>query len=230
MDQQEYLHVDDLFELLGRIARAVASTVGPLSEVVVHDLREPEHSVVAISGDLTRRAVGAPVADPSMLPTNVGRYTEDALLDRLETPFGKELLSSAVWVRDRSGTIIGALCINVDFSGLRLMRDALDRMIVDYEHADADTSDPIPVTFATTSNEFVEVALTGVLREAGKAVERMDRQDKIHLVCELDRLGVFNLRGAIEKTASTLGVSRASVYSYLQASRVDERTLSGSGE
>ncbi len=226
MDQQGCLPADDLFEFLGRVAAAVARTVGPQCEVVVHDLRDPEHSVVAISGNLTRRAVGAPVSDPGMLPANIGRYTEDALLERLETPFGKELLSSAVWVRDRSGAIIGALCVNVDFSGLRQVRDALDRMIVDYEEGDGGS--PAPVTFAGTSDEFVDVALTGVVRETGKPVERMDRQDKVRVVWELDRLGVFNLRGAVEKTASTLGVSRASVYSYLQASRADEPALNGS--
>lgn len=224
MDRKGLINVDDLFELLGRVAVAVARTVGPQCEVVIHDLRDPEHSVVAISGNLTRRSVGAPVSDPGMLPANVGRYTEDALLERMETPFGQELLSSAVWVRDHSGTIIGALCVNMDFSGMRLMRDALDRMIVDYE--DPDGKAP-PVTFATTSEEFVDVALKGVLRELGKSVDRMDRQDKIRAVWELDRLGVFKLRGAVEKTATTLGVSRASVYSYLQASRADEPAPNG---
>ncbi|MFZ2034059.1 MAG: PAS domain-containing protein, partial [Candidatus Dormiibacterota bacterium] len=56
-----------LFELLGRVANAAVSTIGADCEVVVHDLREPEHSVVAISGTLTGRQVGAPIPDPALM-------------------------------------------------------------------------------------------------------------------------------------------------------------------
>src|SRR5689334_11332902 len=117
--------------LLARIARAIVATVGSQCEVVVHDLRNPEQTVVAISGNLTGRKVGAPVPDPSMLPGNLHTFKEDVLREQTRTPPGRELVSSSVWVRDSEGNIVGAICINMDFSDLRRARDLLSRVLPD---------------------------------------------------------------------------------------------------
>jgi predicted transcriptional regulator YheO len=105
----EHHQLQHVFDLLARVGEAVAATVGPRCEVVVHDLRTPEHPVVAISGNLTRRAVGAPVPDPERLPRNVDRFREDLLLYSTVTPGGRELVSSTVWIRDENDHIVGAL-------------------------------------------------------------------------------------------------------------------------
>jgi predicted transcriptional regulator YheO len=210
-----------VFELLGRVAKAVAATVGPSCEVVVHDLRDPEHTVVAISGNLTHRSVGSPAPDPSVLPDRVDRFRDDTLLERLTTLFGKELLSSTVWIRDETGHIVGAFCVNMDFADLRLARNIISRQIVEVPPP----LSPLPgggqLGFATTAEEFAEIALRGILSDIGKPVHHLDRDDKIRIVRELDQVGVFNLRGAAETIARELGVSRASIYSYLSASRAE---------
>lgn len=214
-EQQQLQHV---FELLARIGEAVTATVGPSCEIVVHDLRTPEHTVVAISGNLTRRAVGAPVPDPELLPANVDRFREDLLLYRTYTPGGRELVSSTVWVRDESNHIVGALCINMDFANLRLARDLLDRAIAEVP---APKSDGGLTTFATSPEEFVAIALKQVVSEIGRPLHQLDRDDKIRVASELDKAGVFALRRAADIVAGELGVSRASVYSYLKDARGD---------
>jgi predicted transcriptional regulator YheO len=207
-----------VFELLARVAKAVAVTVGPNCEVVVHDLRDPEHTVVAISGNLTHRSIGAPAPDPSVLPDRVDQFEADTLLERLTTLAGKELLSSTVWIRDETRHIVGAFCINMDFADLRLARDLINRHMAEEPSA---AVSPLggQLGFATTAEEFAEIALRGILREIGKPLHHLDREDKVLIVRELDQAGVFNLRGAAETVARELGVSRASVYSYLNASR-----------
>jgi len=211
----------EVFDLLARVAEAVVATVGPDCEVVVHDLRDPEHSVVAIHGNLTRRFVGSPISDPDLLPGKVDQFRESQLLYRTVTPFGKELLSSTVWVQDQGGHIVGALCINMDFADVRLARDLLDRRIVDLPPAAPAAHSSSMLTFATTTDEFVQIAIRNMLPEIGKPLHHLDRDDKVSIVRELDRAGVFNLRGAADAVARELGVSRASVYSYLNASRVE---------
>lgn len=208
----------EVFDLLAHVAEAVVATVGPDCEVVVHDLRNPEHSIVAIHGNLTRRFVGSPISDPELLAGNVDQFTESQLNYPTITPFGKELLSSTVWVRDLTGRIVGALCINMDFDNLRAARDLLDRSIVE---TPAPSSANSLLTFATTAEEFAQIALKGVLREIGKPLHHLDREDRVHIVRELDKAGVFNLRGSAETVAQELGVSRASVYSYLTAARAE---------
>jgi predicted transcriptional regulator YheO len=65
-----------------------------------------------------------------------------------------------------------------------------------------------------------------VLCEIGKPIQQLTRDDKVAIVRELDRAGVFSLRGAAETVAGQLGVSRASVYSHLNASRADPAPIS----
>jgi predicted transcriptional regulator YheO len=212
----EHHQLQHVFDLLARVGEAVAATVGPSCEVVVHDLRTPEHTVVAISGNLTRRAVGAPVPDPELLPGNVDRFREDLLLYSTFTPGGRELVSSTVWIRDENDHIVGALCINMDFVNLRLARDLLDRAIADVP---LPKSDGGLTTFATSPEEFVAIALKQVVNEIGLPLHQLDRENKIRILGELDRAGVFALRRASDIVANELGVSRASVYSYLKDAR-----------
>jgi predicted transcriptional regulator YheO len=212
-EQHQLQHV---FELLARVGEAVTATVGPSCEVVVHDLRTPEHTVVAISGNLTRRAIGAPVPDPELLPGNVDRFRDDLLLYSTFTPGGRELLSSTVWIRDETGHIVGALCINMDFANLRLARDLLDRAIAD---APAPRASGSVTTFATSPEEFVAIALKELVSEIGRPLHQLDRDDKIRVIGELDKAGVFSLRRAADIVATELGVSRASVYTYLKDAR-----------
>lgn len=53
----------------------------------------------------------------------------------------------------------------------------------------------------------------------GKQLKEMSRAEKQQLVRYLDDRGAFTLRKAVEKVAETLGVSRFTVYNYLDSVR-----------
>ena len=55
----------------------------------------------------------------------------------------------------------------------------------------------------------------------GRPLAQMSRGDKQQLVRYLDERGAFALRKAVERVAETLGVSRFTVYNYLDAARTD---------
>ncbi|MEA2523179.1 MAG: hypothetical protein QOF73_406, partial [Thermomicrobiales bacterium] len=111
--------LDAVYELLGRIAEVFVATVGRTAEVVVHDLRNLDASVVAIAGNLTGREVGAPIPDAEFLPENLAQVDADQQGYATRTPTGRTLSSSTVWIRDVSGKIVGAVCINVDHNDIR---------------------------------------------------------------------------------------------------------------
>lgn len=58
-----------------------------------------------------------------------------------------------------------------------------------------------------------------VEREAGYSLDEMNRSQKQTAVRRLDELGAFLLRGAVEDIAQMMGVSRVTLYSYLNAIR-----------
>lgn len=67
-------------------------------------------------------------------------------------------------------------------------------------------------------------ALDGMLRSAqrelGTAPDEWTRADKQAVVRNLDRQGAFLLRGAVDDIAAVMGVSRITIYNYLNA--IDE--------
>jgi predicted transcriptional regulator YheO len=210
----EEQQLPQVYALLARIARAIVATVGSQCEVVVHDLRAPEQSVVALSGNLTGRTVGAPAPDPDMLPGNLGVFQDDILREHTRTSAGKQLVSSTVWVRNEKSEIVGAICINMDFSDLRRARDLLNQVLT--EQGSETTMKTSFETFATSPEEFVAIALRGAVQKIGKPIHHLNRQDKIEIIRELELAGVFRFQHTIDIVMQELGVSRASIYAYLK--------------
>jgi DNA binding protein with HTH domain len=59
--------------------------------------------------------------------------------------------------------------------------------------------------------------IAGVERELGRPLTELSREDKQRAVRLLDERGAFRLRKAVEDVADALGVSRFTVYNYLNA-------------
>src|SRR5215469_7794856 len=108
-----------LLNFVSRLADALGQTVGKFCEVVVHDFSSPESSIIAIAnGSLTGRQVGDTL-DALGFQLLKTHPASDLLNYAAKTKDGKELRSSSIFLRDEKGQIFGALCINVDVSGLR---------------------------------------------------------------------------------------------------------------
>lgn len=63
----------------------------------------------------------------------------------------------------------------------------------------------------------LERSVAAVEREVGSRVSEMDRSQKQMAIRLLDERGAFLLRGAAEDVASWMGVSKVTIYSYLNA-------------
>lgn len=66
--------------------------------------------------------------------------------------------------------------------------------------------------------------IDGVERELGGPLGRLGREDKQRAVRLLEDRGAFMLRRAVEDVADALGVSRITVYNYLNAIREQPRS------
>lgn len=207
------------FELMARMATAFVTTLGSSAEIVVHDLRHPDASVVAIAGSLTDRRVGSPIPDPEFLPDRLSEIGSDQLCYPTQTPDGRILNSSTVFIRDHAGQIAGAVCLNVDRSDLVAARDLLDRLLAPAPDLGL-AAQPL-ATFATSTDQVVKMAVDATVARLGRPRHRFTRADRIEAIRDLDRTGVFRLRNAPMVVATELGVSRASVFNYLRTARED---------
>jgi predicted transcriptional regulator YheO len=206
-----YLGQPWFLDLLECLAEGIVAVVGPHCEVVVHDFSDPEHSVVLIAGNVTGRRVGAPVPDLSFISGELDRDTPDQMNYRARIG-SHHLQSSTVWIRDADGTPIGAVCINVDYSDLAHARDLLDKLAT----STRDVSDlVITDTFAKDVGDLIELSVSEFLRQEDvQSVEALGYEDKLHLIQSLEERGLFHIRGAVNRVADVLDVSRASIYNY----------------
>lgn len=211
-----------LLDILKRLAEGIVAVVGPHCEVVVHDFSDLEHSAVVVEGNVSGRKPGAPVPDLSFVSTELDRDTPDQLNYRIKID-SRELQSSTIWIRDTDGTPIGAVCVNVDYSGLLQVRTLLEHLIAPAREV---PSFVVRDTLAKNLDELIEHSVSAFLRQNEiPRIEMMSQEDKLRLMAVIEKHGLFQLRGAAQRLADMLNVSRASIYNYRASIRDDNHKL-----
>jgi len=133
---------------------------------------------------------------------------------------GRDFQSSTVWFRDKEGNVVGAVCINVDYSSVLRANEILEALA-----APVRTGAGVVVedTFAKDLEDLIEVAVTQYLRQEGiPSLEDMNRADKQGLIRTLEARGLFRIRGAVDQLVDLLCVSRATIYNYRSNASSDE--------
>ena len=198
------------------MAQVLGEMFAPILETVVHDLREPESSIIAIyNGHLTSREVGDGA-------TNLGhRLLEGEFPDVLvgyenESPNGQKMKSSSLAIRDEDDELIGVLGLNMNVTYFKQFGAFIEQFISS-ERSDHVTS---PERFETTPNgmstprEDIKQAITHYITSQNWDAQRLSYADKREIVEHLYKNGYFKSRGAVTIIADELGLTRPSVYNY----------------
>jgi len=204
---------DAIFAALVPAIEGIAATFGRSCEVLVHDYRDPEHSVVAVAGSLTGRRVGGSMSEIGLRVLARGDEATNELNYLTRTGDGRVLKCSTMPLRDADGTLIGALCINVDITALRYVGDFVADII-------GTAQDTTQVTaFANDFDDVVEALIREEETVRAKPVATLNRDERLRLVERLRDKGLFEVRGAAPRIAQRLGISRAALYNDLGAVR-----------
>lgn len=195
-----------LISQMEQIAEGLSQTFSPFCEVVLHDLRDPEHAILAIHNNLSGREVGQPatelglarIADPDY-PQVIANYPN-------QFKDGRQVKSTSIGIKDSSGRYVAALCMNIDlslFRGLQGMLEQFGSFSGDRPHESLEGSGA--ETIRARIDQFAARLAT-----TPRALKAADRKV---LLQELKDAGLLEIRKAMETVASHLGVSRATVYS-----------------
>jgi len=204
--------IDDYLGVLHPVVRGIVETFGRHCEVVLHDFREPEHSIVEVHGQVTGRRVGGSVTELGLAVIAQGDAAEDQYNYFTRTPGGRLLRSTTIPLRDPSGHVFGALCINFDITDLRLLSGALGELTMS-------STEPRAVSFADDIGQVIRTLIDEEEIMVGRSLDRMTKQDRLTIFRALDRHGVFALQRSVPQVAEYLGISRATAYSYLEEIR-----------
>lgn len=216
---------DAILAALVPVADGIAATFGSLCEVVVHDYRRPEESVVSIAGSVTGRSVGGAMSEIGMGMLARGDEAGDELNYLTRTQDGKLVKSSTVLLRDSGGVVFGALCVNLDITAVQQVGTLIGEL------AGVAAPAEVPTTTFGDSVEVVDAVVGSVVDayqlKRSRPWGELDRAERVELFRGLDERGVFAVRRAVPLVAERLGISRASAYSYLAKARAEEPPKDG---
>ncbi|MFH9060871.1 transcriptional regulator [Streptomyces coeruleorubidus] len=213
---------DAILAALTPVVDGIATTFGPVCEVVLHDYRNPEKSVVAVAGSVTGRTVGGAMSEIGMRVLAHGDEAADELNYVTRTRNGTLVKSSTMVLRDSTGAVFGALCVNVDVSAVSQVHGLLGALA----GLGAAPAELPTTTFGNDIDSVVDALVDAhQSRQRGSWAE-LDRAERLELFGGLDTRGVFAVRGAVEQVAARLGISRASAYNYLSQARAAHGTAS----
>ncbi len=199
---------------LQQMARGMAAHFGPSCEIVVHDLTQEdwEQTVVHIeNGHVSGRRVGDGPSHAVLDLLRGGQAPEEDQLAYLtRTPDGRILKSSTLYIRDSEGKVEAIFSINFDISALLTAENALHSLVTAGKQGDE-----APERITRSVSDLLEDLIDESVALVGKPVALMDRDEKTRAIRFLSDAGALLITKSGDKIASYFGISKYTMYSYL---------------
>lgn len=205
-----------------QIAHGIAVQFGNSCEVVIHDLTKQaiESSVVYIEhGHISNRKAGD---GPSGVVLETLQKDPLKIQDHLayltRTADGRILKSSTMYIRGDSGQIDYIFSLNYDITGLTTIDNALRSLI---EIGSSESKKPKKITHNV--NDLLDSLIEQSVELVGKPVALMSKEDKIEAIQFLNNAGAFLITKSGDKVSSFFGISKFTLYSYMEAGKNTEK-------
>lgn len=194
-----------LIEQVRHIADGLARTFAPFCEVVVHDLRDPGHAVLAIHNKLSGRAPGDPATELGLARIADSAYPQVVANYPNQFADGRPAKSTSIGIKDAEGNYVAALCLNVDLTLFRSMQGILEQFNAVGEASPGESLDP-------ANAEAIRRRIDAYAARLASTPQLLKAHERRALMRELKEGGYLEVRRAMEVAASHLGISRATAY------------------
>ncbi len=203
-----------IFNMAIRTADMLVKMFGPRCEVAVHDFTDLKKSLIHLAGNVTGREIGSPSTD--LVLNELTKPVPDIKdIPNYKTRLlnGTTMKSSTVFLRDHENKVIGAICINYDIS-MMIQYETEIRDFISFTETEEKSEN-----FYSTVQEVIQDMVDQVLSGFKKAPSMLTLEEKIECVRLLQEKGAFLIKGSTDYLASVLGVSKFTIYNYLQKIR-----------
>lgn len=202
-------------EAVKSLMQGLGAMLGPHYELILHDLHDPQdldHTVVAVTGSVTGRAIGSPATNYLRdLLREHGDQAPDSVNYRNVTSKGQVLRSTTIFIRSGTGHIIGSLCINQDMT-CYLDASRLLQELTAFESADGGE------VFSKDAADFKNSA-ERILSNYPVPTAFQKKKDRIRQMMELNELGFFDLTDSVKILSQHFGLNQTTIYLYLREIR-----------
>lgn len=214
------------------MAKLLARTF-PDAEVVVHDLADPQHSVVFVAnGHITGRRPGESFEHLVTEAIKNGTPQDGILANYFFEKNNRLIRSSTLLIRDERETISGAVCINTDATQAAATLDFLSRQLLgspcipeSLPHQSSPAAEQHSQSADKSVQDFVEDLIDRMICNLADT-EKLSREQRLALLSFMQERGVFLVKGALERVAQRLGISKVRLYADLDALRKSQEKFS----
>ena len=188
--------------------------------MVIHDVGSghPEHTIVHIeNGHVSGRKVGDGASQVVLDQlAHQNEQPKDHLCYLTRTPDGKILKSSSLYIRNSRGNVTGIFSINYDITNIMMMHQELGEFMVT---RDKEQSEPEKII---NVNSVLDELIEQSVQQVGKPVALMNKDDKVRAIQFLNGAGAFLVTKSTDKVAKYFGISKYTLYSYIDANKQQE--------
>ena len=206
----------EILDLYKSFVPFAAQLCGSACEIVLHDISNPEASVIAIeNGFNSGRHIGSPLTDLARDIINTEKYKDqDYVANYSGVSQSKDFVSSTFFIKNGE-RLIGLLCVNRDLSAVLELENAMNHMKSQYNIQRPRSE--IRENLNASVDEILPNLVSRSIEEAGVTPKYMTKDDRIRIVNELNEQGVLKMKGAVKEVARQLLISEPTVYRYLKA-------------
>ncbi len=196
-----------------KVGEIIAEMFSPYLEVIVHDLTNPNQSIIAIfNSHITGRKIGDGTSDigykklSNELPDKIVNYNN-------KSPSGVELKSSSLTIRNDDNEIIGSMGFNFDLSTFVNIKEFIDLFSKSVEMEELPK---IEEFFMWNIKTEIQQAINKYFTMNKLQGKVLNREDKLKVISYMKDKGYFSKKGAKTTISELLAISRPTLYKYLK--------------
>jgi predicted transcriptional regulator YheO len=205
-----------IFERYIQIADVLGKLFQNILEVVVHDFKDLDHSIIYIvNGQISNRKIGDAASELGIRRLLEQENIPDVLVNYMnKNSKGQKFKSASMAIRDDDGKMIGAFCFNFDLSHFEQFQKFLEFFMSCENNILVGPNDINDKHL--TNEEEIQDEIKKYILQKGLSFVQLTYKDKQEIVHHLHQKEFFKKRGAISSIATSLKLTRQCIYNYLE--------------
>ncbi len=211
------------------ILRMLGGQFGDSCQAILYSLdlmqERPVGITVGVSGTTTDACIGEPL--PEFLVTYLAENGPRSQYGFINKSYPSLVLRTSVQFLERENQeAFGCLCIHHNIVHIKMITSFLEELtrpnnLEDDDEQGADAEGEDRVYTAGNIQGFLDSIISEFLEEhlGANNFASLEKNDKLALIAELDRRGVFLVKGAVNLIAKRINISKFSIYNYLDEIR-----------
>lgn len=208
----------DILEEYKKMVTFLGLVMGEDCEIVLQDCRKKDGGIMVIAnGRVSGRSVGAPFTDYALQVMADGRWKDkDWEVNYIGRTKGAKPLRSSTYFIKEKGELLGMLCINVDVSAYERLSEEVLRLGGAHLIRGQEPAGKAVERFAGSIPDMIALSCEEIFGAgSGIRADRLNQEERMRVIENLERKGMFMLKGAVGEAAACFGCSEASMYRYL---------------